>query len=96
VAAGAVNLPVTIGGTRVAAGDVIVADDDGVVRVPRMVAGEVLRAAQARVTEEAKTRRRLADGELSLDLFDLRRVLNELGVAYRRWEEESAAGGAPV
>lgn len=86
--AGSVNMPVLIGGTRVVAGDVIVADDDGVVCVPRAAAVEALDAARARVAKEEESRKKLAAGELGLDLYNLRAMLERLGVTYREWSEE--------
>ena len=69
---GSVNLPVSIGGQVVRPGDAIIADDDGVVCVPRAEAGQALAAAQARVAKEEQNRKALADGQLGLDLYGLR------------------------
>src|SRR5215472_177455 len=69
---GAVNVPVTIGGQVIRPGDAIVADDDGVVCVPRLDVGTAVSASAARVAKEDATRRRLAAGELSLDIYGLR------------------------
>lgn len=80
--AGSVNVPITVGGTVVRAGDVIVADDDGVVCVPRADAVAVLQASDARVAKEAASRADYQSGGLSLDRNKLRPVLAELGVAY--------------
>ena len=80
--AGSVNVPVVLGGVVVHPGDVVVADDDGVTVVPRERAGEALAAAQQRAAKEAANRRRYADGEISMDLNDLRPVLDDLGVRY--------------
>lgn len=80
--AGSVNVPITVGGVLVRAGDVIVADDDGVLCVPREDAEAVLAAADARVEREAASRAAYQSGQLSLDRNDLRGLLAELGVTY--------------
>ena len=79
---GSVNVTVVCGGVTVQPGDVVVADDDGVCVVARSSASTVLRAATARIAKEAETRRRLAAGELGLDVHGLRAKLAELGVRY--------------
>jgi 4-hydroxy-4-methyl-2-oxoglutarate aldolase len=80
--AGKVNAPVVCGGVTVAPGDVVVADDDGVVVVARERAPEVLDAVRARLAREDETRARLASGELGLDLYGFREKLEQMGV---RW-----------
>lgn len=80
---GSVNVGVVCAGTHVEAGDVIVADDDGVVVVKRGVAHEVAAASEARVRKEEATRERLRRGELGLDIYGLRAKVNELGLEYR-------------
>jgi len=80
--AGSVNVPVICAGAPVNPGDVIVGDVDGVVVVPREHAAEVLKASQDRLAKEAKSRERLAKGELGLDFYGLRAKLAELGVQY--------------
>ena len=80
--AGSVNVPVVCGGASVRPGDVIVADADGVVVVPRAAAAEVARLGRERVAKEEKTRERLRNGELGLDFYGLRAKLTELGVRY--------------
>jgi 4-hydroxy-4-methyl-2-oxoglutarate aldolase len=83
----AVNVPVSIGGQIVRPGDAIVADDDGVVCVPRSAVSQALAAAQARVAREEQTRKALADGQLGLDLYGLRDKLAAAGVEYMTAEE---------
>jgi 4-hydroxy-4-methyl-2-oxoglutarate aldolase len=63
-------------------GDVIVADVDGVVVVPRQMAADVARLGNERLAKEEKTRERLRKGELGLDIYGLRAKLAELGVKY--------------
>jgi 4-hydroxy-4-methyl-2-oxoglutarate aldolase len=80
--AGSVNVPITVGGTLVRPGDVMVADDDGVLCVPRPDAQTAREAADARALKEAESRAAYLAGELSLDRNQLRGVLEELGVRY--------------
>lgn len=79
---GSVNVPVVLGGQVVQPGDVVCADDDGVVVVPRAEATATLDAGRQRVAKEEATRERLAAGELGLDIYGLRRKLQELGVEH--------------
>lgn len=79
---GYVNLPVVCAGIQVRPGDVVVADDDGVVAVPRLDAAKVAKAGEEREKKEAANRERLKKGELSLDLFDMRPGLAEKGLKY--------------
>ncbi|GGF46264.1 methyltransferase [Marmoricola endophyticus] len=69
---GAVDVPVVVGGTRVAPGDVVVLDDDGAAVVPSGEAGRVLDAVRARLQKESALRARWAKGELSYDAYGLR------------------------
>jgi 4-hydroxy-4-methyl-2-oxoglutarate aldolase len=80
--AGYVNIDITCAGALVHPGDVIVADVDGVVVVPRPDAAEVARACEARLAKEAKNRERLKAGELGLDMYGLREKLKNLGVEW--------------
>src|SRR5580700_7942430 len=75
---GSVNVPVVCAGAVVDAGDVIVADEDGVVVVKRGSVREVAAAAEQRVRKEDATRERLARGELGLDIYGLRKKVAEL------------------
>jgi 4-hydroxy-4-methyl-2-oxoglutarate aldolase len=79
---GSVNVPVLCAGALVEAGDVIVADDDGVVVVKRSSVPEVAAAAEQRVRKENATRERLARGELGLDIYDMRQKIAQLGLKY--------------
>lgn len=80
--AGSVNVPVVCAGAAVHPGDVIVADVDGVVVVPREAAAEAARLGEQRVAKEQQTRERLRAGELGLDFYGLRATLTHLGVKY--------------
>ncbi len=80
--AGSVNVPVVCAGMTVNPGDVVVADADGVVVVPREQAAAVAQAGRDRIDKEAKTRERLRNGELGVDFYGLREKLKQLGVNY--------------
>jgi 4-hydroxy-4-methyl-2-oxoglutarate aldolase len=82
--AGAVNVPVSVGGQIITPGDAIIADDDGVVCVPRGDIGAALTAARSRAAKEERNRTELAGGQLGLDLYGLRDKLAALGVTYVR------------
>ena len=80
---GSVNVPVVCGGALIHPGDILVADDDGVVVVPRKKGTAVLQASAEREAKEAKTRVRLNAGELGLDIYSMREKLAKYGLTYR-------------
>jgi 4-hydroxy-4-methyl-2-oxoglutarate aldolase len=84
---GSVNVPIVIGGQVIRPGDVIVADDDGVVVVPRERARGTAEASEARERKEAGARAAFLEGQLGLDRYGLRETLTRLGVTYRSYEE---------
>ena len=79
---GSVNIPMVCAGQLVNPGDVVVADDDGVVVVPRKTADAVAAAGQKRLDKEAITRRALASGQLGIDYYGMRSRLEEAGLRY--------------
>ncbi|MEU9592100.1 4-carboxy-4-hydroxy-2-oxoadipate aldolase/oxaloacetate decarboxylase [Streptomyces sp. NPDC048219] len=87
---GSVNVPVAVDGQVIRPGDVIVADDDGVVVVPRELARRTAEASEAREKKEAATRAAFIDGQLGLDRYGLREKLEQLGVTYRSYDEYTA------
>ena len=89
--AGAVNTPVSIAGTVIRPGDAVVADDDGVVCVPREEAAQVAADGRRRAEREDEARDAFMRGELGLDRYQLRPVLERLGVTYLRADHSARA-----
>ena len=79
---GSVNIPIVCANQHIEAGDVIVADDDGVCVVKRKDAATILQKARERVASEDAKRQRLASGELGLDMYDMRQRLADKGLKY--------------
>jgi 4-hydroxy-4-methyl-2-oxoglutarate aldolase len=90
---GAVNVPVVIGGQTVNPGDVVVADDDGVMVVAQHAVPRALAAAQALVEKESGSRHAFRRGELGLDRYGMREHLQELGVQYVTYEKHTQVDG---
>jgi 4-hydroxy-4-methyl-2-oxoglutarate aldolase len=84
---GDVNVPISIAGRLVNPGDVVIADDDGVVVVPRHKAAEVLAASKARDEKEANARARYQAGEIALDVNNMRPLIEKAGIRYVSYED---------
>src|SRR3978361_59687 len=80
--AGAVNVPIVLGGQLIHPGDVVLGDDDGVLVVPRADVPRALTAGQARIDKEAASRAAFQQGELGLDRYGLRDQLPGFGIEY--------------
>jgi 4-hydroxy-4-methyl-2-oxoglutarate aldolase len=79
---GSVNVPVVAAGQIVRPGDIVVADDDGVLALSAAIGATVSAAAAKRLANEASKREKLAAGTLGVDMYNLRPLLAELGVQY--------------
>lgn len=87
--AGSVNVPIVCAGVAVEPGDVVVADDDGVVVVSRSDASTTLEASNSRLEKEDETREKLESGDLSLDFYGFRGRLEDLGVSWVDRQQDS-------
>jgi len=87
-APGSVNMPVVCAGATVSPGDVVIADDDGVMVVPRQRADEVLEATRRRLQREDEVRARLRSGELGVDIYGFRARLEDMDVSWVDKREE--------
>ena len=89
--AGAVNVPIVLGGQTIHPGDVVLGDDDGVMVVPRADVPRALTAAQARIDKEAASRAAFQQGELGLDRYGMRDKLAGFGIEYVTYDEYAGA-----
>ena len=86
---GNVQTPIECAGVAVRPGDVVVADEDGIVVVRREDAETVLDAAQARNANEAEKRQQLGAGVLGLDMYKMREPLEQAGLRYEDWSDDA-------
>ncbi|MBT3425732.1 MAG: 4-carboxy-4-hydroxy-2-oxoadipate aldolase/oxaloacetate decarboxylase [Gammaproteobacteria bacterium] len=86
---GNVNVAIVCAGQLVNPGDIVIADDDGVVVVPRDVGDEVASKMKRRLETEQETRQRLAEGELGLDIYQMRERLRRSGIKYVKFSAEN-------
>jgi 4-hydroxy-4-methyl-2-oxoglutarate aldolase len=93
---GSVNIPVVCANQSVMPGDVIVADDDGIVVVPFATVGQVVQAAQQRAAREEKTRAVLSSGQYGLDYYNMREKLAVKGLQYVDAVDFIDAAGSPT
>ncbi|MDE0757748.1 MAG: 4-carboxy-4-hydroxy-2-oxoadipate aldolase/oxaloacetate decarboxylase [Pseudomonadales bacterium] len=85
---GNVNVAIVCAGQLVNPGDIVIADDDGVVVVPRVLGDEVAVKMKRRIENEQAVRRRLAQGELGLDIYKMRERLKQQGIEYVSFNAE--------
>lgn len=90
---GSVNVPIPVGGATVRPGDAVIADDDGVMIVPRREVAAAIAASQARVEKEAAARAAYLEGAVSLDQNKLRGLIADLGIRYVPYSEPGEAEG---
>jgi 4-hydroxy-4-methyl-2-oxoglutarate aldolase len=90
---GWVNIPVQCGGALVRPGDLVVADDDGIVVVAAEDAADVVKASEARIAKEAASRKRFEAGEVSLDVSNLRPLLDQMGIKVYQTSAEAERDG---
>jgi 4-hydroxy-4-methyl-2-oxoglutarate aldolase len=91
--AGAVNVPISLGGQVIRPGDAIVADDDGVCVVARLDVPKAVTASEARIAKEDANRKKLADGQLGLDMYNLRPKLAKVDyISYAEYVKRAGEG----
>jgi 4-hydroxy-4-methyl-2-oxoglutarate aldolase len=88
----AVNVPIVADGVLVEPGDIVAADADGVVVIPRALLARTVEGAEARAANEVKTRARIAAGELPLDILGIRATIENLAIEQKdcTWEDDEA------
>lgn len=79
---GSVNIPITCGNVMINPGDFVVADDDGIVSISREDIDSVIKNSREREKRETLTREKIANGELSVDFYNLRERIQSIGVTY--------------